>query len=139
MKLALRIVIVLAALLASLSPASYGTFFGANILLCYLLVVACFVLACSEFRDFHFLVRIIAWLIVMAFALAGFGYHFRDSGESGPLPYEWINDYFWFAIPLLMTTMLSIIFDAMKVGRHSEISYAKQGLPVKSDCSDGVS
>ena len=122
MKLALRIVIVIAALLASLSPASYGTFFGANMLLCYLLVTACFVLAYSEFRDFHFLVRMISWLIVMAFAVAGFGYHFRDFGESGPLPYEWINDYFWSAIPLLVTTVISIIFGTTKVGWRSKIA-----------------
>ena len=137
MKLALRIVIVLAALFASLSPASYGTFFGANMLLCYLLVTACFVLACSEFRDFHFLIRISSWFLVLAFSLAGFGYHFRDSGESGPLPYEWINDYFWAAIPLLVTTMISTIFGTMNVGRSSKIPCVEQAVPPKSDRAGG--
>jgi len=69
----------------------------------------------------------------MAFSLAGFGYHFRDSGESGPLPYEWINDYFWSAIPLLVTTMFSIIFGTMKVGQRSKIAYIEQNVPAKSD------
>ncbi len=52
------------------------------------------------------------WVVSMAVfagaSLIGFFVHFRDSGESGPLPFEWLNQYYHGGIPALFLIGLSV-------------------------------
>ena len=110
MKILFRALIVIAAIWAILVPASYGLLFGFifhwSALVDFAIVGACGVLALSAFKDVSPVLWFIAFSIVSLSAASGFFYHFRDSGESGPLPFEWMNDYFLQAIPLLVVSVL---------------------------------
>ena len=110
MKILLRALIVIAAVWAILAPASYGLLFGVffhwSALVDFAIVGACGVLALTAFKDVSLMLWLTAFSIVALCAASGFFYHFRDSGESGPLPFEWMNDYLFQAIPLLAVSVL---------------------------------
>ena len=111
MKTTLRILIVIAAILAILAPASYCLLFAAfthwSALVDLALVVSCIILALAAFKHISFVFWMMAFVIVTVFAGSGFFNHFRDSGESGPLPFEWLNGYYLNALPLLLLAALS--------------------------------
>ena len=56
-------------------------------------------------------VPVVLWIIMLVVLLSagsvGFFHHFRDSWESGPLPYEWLNSYFASALPLILVSLVS--------------------------------
>jgi len=114
MKIVLRTLIVIAAILAILAPAMYGFHFGAfadwSALVDFALVISCVALAFAAFRNLSVMLWLTAFTIVTVFAVSGFFHRFRDSGESGPLPFEWLNSYFLQAFPLLVVAILTRVF-----------------------------
>ena len=110
MKIALRILIVPAVVWAILPPGAYGLLFlvvkDSSAIIDFVLVAACVVLGISAFKSMSFLIWIIAFTTVSIFGLIGFVHRFRYFGESGPLPFEWINNYFIHAIPLIFLSIL---------------------------------
>ena len=111
MKTILRILVVIAAILAILAPASYCLLFVAfadwSALVDFVLVISCIILALAAFKHISFILWMTAFVIVAVFAGSGFLHHFQDSDESGPLPFEWLNGYFLKALPLLLLTASS--------------------------------
>ena len=49
-------------------------------------------------------------LILLTAISIGFFHYFRDVGESGPLPYEWLNGYYKFTLPLITLAVLKYLF-----------------------------
>jgi hypothetical protein len=114
MKIALRGTIVLASGWAILAPAMYGLLFAAvlhwSAFIDILVVISCIVLAVTAFRQVSQILWIVSFTFVGGVGIAGFFHHFRDSGESGPLPFEWINSYFLHAVPILAVATLTRIY-----------------------------
>jgi len=114
MKIVLRTLIVIAAIFAILAPAMYGFLFGAfadwSALIAFALVLSCAALVFAAFKNFSFMLWLAVFTIVTVFAVSGFFHRFRDSGESGPLPFEWLNSYFLQAFPLLVIAILTRVF-----------------------------
>ena len=111
MKTILRTLIVIAAIWAILAPAMYGVLFVAfadwSALFDFLIVLSCGVLVLAAFKNVSFGIWLAAFAVVAVTGVSGFFYHFQDSGESGPLPFEWLNSYFVKALPLLIIAFLT--------------------------------
>ena len=108
------ILILIAAVLAALAPAAYGLLFGYHGHWSALIDIAtaglCAILAVSSFYPGMKTIWVVSFLWVLLTACLGLFHHFQDSGESGPLPFEWINHYVWPAAPLLIISMAFQIF-----------------------------
>ena len=141
MRLALRILIVFAAIWALLAPLSYGVIFGLffdwSAIVDLSLAFACMILAYSECKNIRMTVRISAFLVVLGFLFADLLRNFRATGESGPLPFEWINGYFWQALPLLFLSAISILTDRVRLARIRNATNVEQAVPPKSDRAGG--
>ena len=118
MKIFIRTFIVIAGVCAILAPGSYGLLFGVffhwSALVDFALVGACGVLTLIAFKEVPLMIWLTAFSIVTLSATSGFVYHFRDSGESGPFPFEWMNDYFFQAILLLAVSALARVLATSK-------------------------
>lgn len=118
MRVLLRALIVIAAIWAILAPATYGLLFGFSFdwsaLFDFVVVGSCAVLAFTAFKDISLILWLVAFIVVAVSGASGFFYHFQDSGESGPLPFEWLNNYFLQALPLLLIAAISRLFDPNK-------------------------
>jgi hypothetical protein len=116
MKLTVQIASVLSAFWATITPAMYGLLFVAvgdwSAAIDVLIVLFCIVLAVAAFARIPFTVWLVCFTCMLGLAVAGFFYHFRGSGESGPLPFEWINGYFIHAAPILVSSVLMKIYAA---------------------------
>ena len=114
MKTLLRILIVIAAIWAIHTPAMYCMLFGAfadwSALVDFLIVFSCCVLVYAAFKNISIVLWLTAFAVVAVSGASGFIYHFKDSGESGPLPFEWLNNYFLQALPLLLIAILARFF-----------------------------
>jgi len=88
------------------APLSYGIMFGSgrdwSAVVDVAVALICIVVALSVFLNTRFGVWVTSILCLSIVALAGQFHHFKDSGESGPLPYEWINNYITQALPLIV-------------------------------------
>jgi hypothetical protein len=108
----------MAAAWAILAPAMYGTLFGAfadwSALFDFLIVFSCGVLVVAAFKNISLGLWLAAFAVMALSGVSGFFYHFQDSGESGPLPFEWLNSYFVQALPLLLIAFLSRFFEPNK-------------------------
>lgn len=62
-------------------------------------------LVVDTFRRVPALHWIIMLGVLLGAASVGFFHHFRYSGESGPLPYEWLNGYYASALPLILVSL----------------------------------
>ena len=118
MRVLIRALIVIAVIRAILAPTTYGLLFGFcfdwSALVDFVVAGSCGVLAFTAFKDISLKLWLTAFLIVTVSATSGFFHHFRDSGESGPLPFEWMNNYFIDAIPLVILSVLARAFTSMK-------------------------
>ena len=123
MKRILRILIVIAAIWAILAPVMYGMLFGAfadwSVLVDFLIVFSCGVLVLATFKNISHVLWIAAFVLVALSGASGFFYHFQDSGESGPLPFEWLNSYFLQALPLLLISAIVRLFEANKEAQQA--------------------
>jgi hypothetical protein len=111
MYIILRILIVFAGIWAALSPASYGFLFilaaDSSTVFDLLILGTCILLVLNEFKYCPNFIWFISIFILIITTSIEFFYLFRDVGESGPLPYEWLNGYYKFSLPLIILSMLS--------------------------------
>ena len=112
---AFRIFIVMAALWALYLPGAYGILFAFvthwSALVDFTIVVCCLILTVAVFIKIPGAFWYMSFIILTTAAVSGFFYHFRDLGESGPLPFEWLNVYIEHVLPLLL---LSVIFKIVR-------------------------
>jgi hypothetical protein len=111
MNIILKIAIIAAGVLAALRPAVYGAlsivFVDSSAIIDFLVLLSCIIIVWDTFRSAHLFVWVAAFAVSLVAANIGFIYHFKDFGESGPLPFEWLNEYFIHALPLLILALLS--------------------------------
>ncbi len=110
MKLATRILIIPAFVWAALPPASYSLFALFNhwsMIEDLLVVLSCLVLTIFPYKKFNIGAWVAAYAFLVIITATGLIHHFQDSGESGPLPFEWINSYYNHSAPLLVIALLS--------------------------------
>ena len=111
MRILLKILVTLACIWAIYLPSTYAVLFAVfkniSVLVDLTAVISCIVLAAIVFIKPKLVVSVTSLTIVLAFSSAGLFHQFQDSGASGPLPYEWINDYYIHSIPLLIIVSLN--------------------------------
>jgi hypothetical protein len=105
---------------AVISPGSYALLFAyvgdRSALIDFAVVVSCVILAADVFRHFRVWIFLSAAVVLLSASLAGLFVHFRDSGESGPLPYEWLNRYYVCSMPLLLFSAAARLFPRSRSG-----------------------
>jgi hypothetical protein len=118
MNILLKLAIIVAGVLAALRPAVYGTlsiiFMDSSAIIDLLVLGSCIVLVWHTFRSAPLLVWVAALAVLIVAANIGFIHHFKDFGESGPLPFEWLNEYFMHALPLIILALLSSFLHGYK-------------------------
>ena len=122
MTIILKIVILLTGIWAALSPASYGALFlsvlDSSAIIDFVVLGSCIIIVWDAFKTMPRLIWGTAFMVLLIATNIGFFYYFRDSGESGPLPYEWLNGYYKFTVPLitlsLMNCFIKLRFSAPK-------------------------
>ncbi len=106
------ILVIAAAIWACLVPSSYSVLwflcrawvpFGVSAAVC----VCSVILVIDEFRRIPIPLWVMMLVLLASAGSAGFFHHFRDSGESGPLSYEWLNGYHIYALPLVLVSLAS--------------------------------
>ena len=111
LKVLFTILLLPALLWAILAPGSYGVLFLVHghwsALIDAMVVLVCAILVAPVFRRTPTGLWLGGACTLAVTGFLGFFHHFRDSGESGPLPFEWLNDYWTQALPLLV---LSAVF-----------------------------
>ena len=75
-----------------------------------LVLGSCIIIVWDSFRTMPRAIWVVSMIILVCSANVGFIYHFQDSGASGPLPFEWLNDYYKFTLPLIATSLLFYLF-----------------------------
>jgi hypothetical protein len=76
----------------------------------FLVLGSCIIIVWDAFKTLPRLVWAESLLIILAATSKEFIYYFRAFGESGPLPYEWLNGYHKFSLPLITLAGLKCIF-----------------------------
>jgi len=111
-KIALRIALVVAAGWAMWVPGIFALIVSNDPSVCVdlLAVITCATLALAGFRHVPLPLWFASYAVMVGLCVVGFVHHFRDYGESGPLPLEWLNNYFRFATPLLIVSPLVRLF-----------------------------
>jgi len=113
MHITLKIVILLAGIWAALRPAVYGAlsifFVDSSAMIDLLVLGSCIIIVWDAFRSLSPVVWISSFAVLLIATNTGFFHHFRDSGESGPLPYEWLNGYYQYTLPLISLAILNRI------------------------------
>jgi len=111
MKILLKIAILLAGVWAALRPAVYGFMFmvasDSSAIVDFLVLGSCIIIVWDGFKTLPRLVWTASFLILLTATNIGFFHYFRDFGESGPLPYEWLNGYYKFALPFIALVVFS--------------------------------
>ena len=106
LKTALRIAALTAFAFAAISPATYAllsAFVGDRSAFIDMAVVgSCIILVADAFKHLAVWLFVFGVAVLLTASLAGMFVHFQDSGESGPLPYEWLNGYYLRSMPLLL-------------------------------------
>lgn len=109
----IRIVLLPAIIWAARAPGTYGfysIFFGHwSALIDIVVVLGCVILIVPAFKKIPWTLWLTGLLIVAVASSVGLFHHFRDSGESMPLPFEWLNEYWQGALPLLVLSLMSAI------------------------------
>jgi len=121
MKTAIRVLISVASIYALAPPLSYMLLFSLGLhqsaVIDLIIALSCVLLALSSFKRVPPGAWYFSMIVVLLSATIGFVYHFRDSGESAPLPYEWLNHYFTAAMPLVVLAIISRIYDKRLQGK----------------------
>lgn len=114
MHIALKISILLTGILAAYPPAVYGAltifYFDLSAIIDLLIVGGCVIIAWDAFRSVPRFMWIASFIALLIATSIGFFHYFQDAGESGPLPYEWLNGYYKFTIPLIALCSLNHFF-----------------------------
>ena len=112
MKIALRVIVIPALIWAGLAPGNYGFlsfyFHHWSAWVDLAVLLACIILAAPPFKRLPFTLWLCGLIAVSVTASLGFFHHFQDSGESMPLPFEWLNGYWTQALPLVLVSVASV-------------------------------
>ena len=107
----LKTATILAGMWAGLRPATYAFLFlfslDSSIIFDLLVLLSCTILAWEAFRPTIRTAWVLSLVILLLATGMGFFHHFPDYGESGPLPYEWLNGYYTFSLPLIFVTLVA--------------------------------
>ena len=82
----------------------------------FLVLGSCIIVVWDALKTLAPLVWAASLLILLTATSIGFFHYFRDFGESGPLPYEWLNGYYKFTLPLLALALLKAGLDQKLFG-----------------------
>lgn len=114
---ALKIAFLMAGAWAALKPTLFAAIFAfvghRSAVLDMVVVASCLVIVWGAFRRAPLYLWVGSVLVLMVSSFAGFFHHFKDSGESGPLPYEWLNGYFQFSLPLVVLVVIDLFRNRM--------------------------
>ena len=114
MNIAIQIVTILAGVWAAMRPMIYGLIFmlavDPSAIIDFIVVGGCIVLVWHTIRPLPFSLWIAALSTLLISTSVGFFYHFLDYGESGPLPFEWLNGYYELSMPLIIIVLLRLLF-----------------------------
>ena len=106
--------VTLACIWAIYIPVMYGLLFtfslNSSALVDLTIFISCIALTATVFIKPKPAISLISSVIVLAFSIVGFFYHFQDSGTSGPLPYEWLNGYYLHTLPLLIIVTFNYLY-----------------------------
>lgn len=110
----LKIATLIAGIWAAMHPAVYGVLFlffvDYSAIIDLMVVASCIIIVWHTFRSLPLFLWIVSLAVLFLAASIGFFHHFRDVGESGPLPYEWLNGYYKFSLPLIILALLNRLF-----------------------------
>ena len=116
----LKMVALPAGVWAGFQPAMYGALFTVfthySALIDFLVLASCLVLTISIFKRIRSAVFFIALATLLFASVIDFFHHFQDSGTSGPLPYEWLNGFYLFGLPLVFIS----IFNYLQYSKNNE-------------------
>jgi hypothetical protein len=114
MKILLKIAIFITGIWAAIRPAVYGFIFiiasDSSAIIDFLVLGSCIIIVWDAFKILPRLVWSASLLILLVATNIGFFHYFQDFGESGPLPYEWLNGYYKFSLPLIILAVLKCLF-----------------------------
>jgi len=116
-ELFLKIAAVAAFIYASIAPATYALLSGVVHLSAFVdvgVLVSCGIVFADVLERRPVWLYLSAMGVLLAASLVGRFVHFRDSGESGPLPYEWLNHYYLFSTPLVLVSAASRLLRQQK-------------------------
>jgi hypothetical protein len=99
----------------------------------FVIAFGCLGLAFDIIRRMPVWIWFAAFAVVTVSSLAGLCFHFQDSGESGPLPYEWLNDYYVRSWPLLIIALGARLF----LRTSQPPTQAVQSTPIRADGAAG--
>jgi hypothetical protein len=106
----IAIVVFAACIYPSLSALSYGVIFvwlgHFASLFSVFIGLACILLFIDSIKLLPTKIYLSVFIIVLVTSSLGFFIHFQDSGESGPLPFEWLNNYWKISFPLLFASAI---------------------------------
>ncbi|HRQ89762.1 MAG TPA: hypothetical protein PLA50_13260 [Bacteroidia bacterium] len=112
MSLAIGIAAIVFSGLSFLAPFLYGLLFGStgdwSAIIDFAVAASVVGSASRVYVKLPNSLWIPSMMTFFAASMAGFFHHFRDSGESGPLPFEWLNQYYQFGLPSLILILLSV-------------------------------
>lgn len=114
MTIILKIAILFAGIWAALRPATYGALFlsvfDSSAIIDFLVLGSCIIIVWDAFKTMPRLIWVTAFVFLLVATTIGFIQYFRDSGESGPLAYEWLNEYYKFTVPLITLSLINCFF-----------------------------
>lgn len=124
MRIAIGILAAIFGIISFLAPLSYGLLFlislDSSSFVSLTIAAAVLVSVISVFVNIPSSLSIISITAFSGASLIGLFVHFRDSGESGPLPYEWLNEYYEVGIPTLFLVILSLAMKNRQTKKEAE-------------------
>ena len=135
MKIAIGIAAVIFAGLCFLGPFLYGVLFlfcgDWSLFIDFTIAASVVVSVLKPYVNVPMTLWIVSMTIFTGASLIGFFIHFQDSGESGPLPFEWLNQYYQVGIPTLLLIGLSVVL-ANRDRKHAEHVEGGKASPATS-------
>ncbi|MDF1739637.1 MAG: hypothetical protein P1U86_10795 [Verrucomicrobiales bacterium] len=115
MKIGIKIIASIFAGLSFLGPFLYGLLFlvsgDFSAIVDFLVAAAVVGSALKIYVNLPISIWISAMTVFFGASTIGFFVHFRNSGESGPLPFEWLNQYYQFGLPAIILIGVAVRFD----------------------------
>jgi hypothetical protein len=132
MTIIIKVSILIAGIWAAIRPAVYGALFtlvfNSSAIIDFLVVGSCFVIVWHAFRPLPSFMWITPFGVLLVATIVDFLHHFRDFGESGPLPYEWLNGYHRHTLPLITLVLFNCF-----IQRSKKILFETKYLIEKAD------
>ena len=110
MYIILKIAIFVSGIWAAYLPAVYGAlsifYVDSSAIIDLLVVGSCIIIVWDTFRASPRIILLTSFMVLLIATTIGFFHYFRDSGASGPLPYEWLNGYYEHTVPFIILSLL---------------------------------